>query len=298
MSNITPAIESSIELASQKAAKRLSWRRVPFFGLTIVILFLIIVIFGKWIAPYSYEHWDLLTSNMPPTWVEGGSWDHLFGTDQLGRDVLSRIIHGARFSLAIALACLIIYTSIGLALGLLSGFMGGKVDLVIMRICDLWMGFPNIILALVLVSVMGPSAKTVILAVGISHWPHIARMMRGECLNIAQNDYIRLARVAGCSNLRIIVSHIFPNLVNLLIILVTIEIGGIILLTAGMSFLGLGTQPPSPDWGLMINEGRPYITSEWWLVVAPAFAILLVVLGFNLIGDWLRDVLDPKQRVR
>ena len=183
-------------------------------------------------------------------------------------------------------------------MGLLSGFFGGKVDMAIMRLCDLWMSMPAIILAIILVASMGPSALTVVVVVGIAGWPGYARIVRGECMSVRQNDYIRLAKVAGCSNLRIMLSHIFPNIANTLIVLVTLDIGQMIILTATLSFLGLGTQPPSPDWGLMLNEGRQYISQEWWLVTFPAIAILLAVLGFNLVGDWLREVLDPKQKLR
>jgi len=149
-----------------------------------------------------------------------------------------------------------------------------------------------------LVSILGPSELTIVIVVGISGWPGYARIVRGECLSIIQNDYIKLARVAGCSNLRIMFSHILPNIANTLIVMVTLNVGQMIILTATLSFLGLGTQPPSPDWGLMLNEGRQYINSSWWLVVFPSLAILMAVLGFNLVGDWLREVLDPKQRLR
>jgi len=273
-------------------------RRLPILGLLFVGIFLFLVVFGYWVAPYDFDEWDLLDTTLPPVWVEGGSSKHLLGTDTLGRDVLSRIIHGSRYSLAIAVGCIAVYATIGVVLGLISGFMGRKIDMFIMRLCDLWMGMPAIILAILLVSILGPSASTIIVIVGISGWPAYTRIVRGECMSISQNDYIKLARVAGCSNTRIMFSHILPNLANTIIIMVTLNIGQIIILTATLSFLGLGTQPPSPDWGLMMNEGRQYINHAWWLVVFPGIAIMMAVLGFNLVGDWLREILDPKQKQR
>ncbi len=293
--------ESVIVTTEQKgneSAKSRARNRIPYVGFGFIFFFIFIVVFGNWIAPYDYEDWDMANITQPPVWMEDGSWEHILGTDPLGRDVLSRIIHGSRYSLAIAVACIMVYTTIGIILGLLSGFLGGKVDMGIMRICDLWMGMPTILTAILVVSVMGPSSYAIVIYIGISAWPGYTRIVRGECMSIAQNDFIRLARVAGCSNFRIIVSHIFPNIVNTLTILVTVDIGGLIMLTATLSFLGLGTQPPSPDWGLMMNEGRQYITYAWWLIVFPGLAILFAVLGFNLVGDWLRDILDPKQKLR
>jgi peptide/nickel transport system permease protein len=281
------------EIADGRARKR-----IPHLGFIFVGVFLFLVVFGYWMAPYDFEHWDLGHTTLPPAWVKGGTMGHILGTDPLGRDVLSRLIHGSRYSLAIAVASIAVYGTIGVVMGLLSGFLGGRADMVIMRLCDLWMSMPAIILAIMLVSIRGPSALTLIIVVGIAGWPGYARIVRGECLSIKQNDYIRLARVAGCGNWRIMFSHILPNLASTLIVMVTLNIGQMIILTATLSFLGLGTQPPSPDWGLMLNEGRPYISSAWWLVVFPAVAILMAVLGFNLVGDWLREILDPKQRLR
>ena len=281
----------------QTATKRVR-KRVPILGLCFVIGFLFLVFFGYWIAPYHFSEWDMANTNLPPAWVGGGNWKYILGTDPLGQDVLSRLIHGSRYSLAIAVSCIAVYGTIGVIMGLLSGFFGGKVDMIIMRLCDLWMSMPAIILAILLVAIMGPSALTVVIVVGIAGWPGYARIVRGECLSVKQNDFIRLAKVAGCSNLRIMFSHIFPNIANTLIVLVTLNIGQMIILTATLSFLGLGTQPPSPDWGLMLNEGRQYISYAWWLVTFPAIAILLAVLGFNLVGDWLREILDPKQKLR
>lgn len=272
--------------------------RPPFLGLFCLAIFFTAVIFADVVAPYDPQAGDLLNTTRPPVWEEDGSWAHLLGTDMLGRDVLSRIIHGSRISLLISVGCILFYGSIGVALGLVSGFLGGRTDMLIMRLADFWLSLPGIILLFMLASVFGASAKTIVITFGIMGWPGYARIVRGECLGLRNLDFVKLARVAGCSQLRIMFSHILPNIVNTIIILATIEIGGIIVMTASMSFLGLGTQPPSCDWGLMLAEGRQYITYAWWLVTFPGLAIVVTVLGFNLTGDWLREILDPKQKLR
>jgi peptide/nickel transport system permease protein len=272
--------------------------RPPYIGFFCLGLFFLAVIFADVIAPYDPQAGDLFSTTIPPVWEEEGSMAHILGTDMLGRDVLSRIIHGSRMSLLISVGCILFYGSIGVVLGLLSGFRGGRTDMIIMRLADLWLSLPAIIVLFMLASVHGPSAKTIILTFGIMGWPNYARIVRGECLSLKERDFVRLARVAGCSKLRIMFSHILPNIVNTIIIMATIEIGGIIVLTASMSFLGLGTQPPSCDWGLMLAEGRQYITYAWWLVTFPGLAIVITVLGFNLTGDWLREIMDPKQKLR
>jgi peptide/nickel transport system permease protein len=292
-------LSEQVRLTSESpVAQKVPRQRVPFLGLTFVVIFLLTVVFGYWIAPYDYNYWDMGDANLPPAWVQGGSIKYLLGTDTLGRDLLSRIIHGARFSLLISVSCIAVYTAVGTLIGLVSGFIGGKTDMIIMRICDLWMGLPAIILAILLSSVLGPSAFTLILIIGLAGWPGIARIVRGECLSQSQNEYVKLAVVAGCSSFRIMFSHIFPNVANTLIVLITLSVGQVIILTATMSFLGLGTQPPATDWGLLMSEGRHFIGTAWWLVTFPGVAILLVVLGFNLVGDWLRDLLDPRQKLK
>jgi peptide/nickel transport system permease protein len=271
---------------------------LPYVGLACLALFFLTVIFADLLAPYDPFAGDLANQTLPPFWQEGGSVKNLLGTDMLGRDVLSRLIHGSRISLLISVGCIAFYGTIGIVLGLISGFVGGKTDMFLMRIADFWISLPAIIVIFILASIRGPSAETIILAFGIMGWPNYARIVRGETLSLKQRDFIRLARVAGCGNLRIMFSHVLPNIFNTIIILATIDIGGIIVLTATMSFLGLGTQPPSCDWGLMLAEGRQYITYAWWLVAFPGIAIVIAVLGFNLTGDWIRELLDPKQKLR
>lgn len=287
----------SMPLSGPATEKKLRVR-IPYFGLFFLGLFFFMVIFADIISPYDPYESDLSKSTLPPFWEAEGTAAHILGTDFLGRDLLSRIIHGSRMSLVVSVGCILIYGTIGIILGLISGFTGGKTDMIIMRLSDIQQSIPGVVVVLLLVSVIGPSAKTVIIAIGIAGWPQFARIVRGECLSLKGRDFVRLARVAGCSNVRIMISHIFPNIVNTLLVISTIQIAGIIVLSATLSFLGLGTQPPSCDWGLMLAEGRQYITYAWWLVTFPGVAIALTVIGFNLTGDWLREILDPKQVLR
>jgi len=281
-----------------RRSKKRTGAGLPYLGFACLALFFFAVVFADLISPYSPYIGDLAKTAIPPFWQSGGSLAHPLGTDLLGRDVLSRLIHGSRISFLISVGCIAFYGTIGVILGLISGFFGGRTDMLIMRFTDFWMSLPGIIVLFVLASVYGPSAKTLILTFGIMGWPNYARIVRGECLGLKERDFVRLARVAGCSNLRIIFSHILPNIINTIIIITTIDVGTIIVLTATMSFLGLGTQPPSCDWGLMLAEGRQYITYAWWLVTFPGIAIVIAVLGFNLTGDWIRETFDPKQKLR
>lgn len=284
--------------ASEETAEKQLKVRKPYMGLIFMGLFFFMVIFADIISPHDPNEGDLSKITTPPFWQKNGTVTHILGTDFLGRDLLSRIIHGSRMSLVVSVGCILIYGTIGIILGMLSGFIGGKTDMIIMRLSDIQQSVPGVIIVILLASVMTPSAKTVILAIGIAGWPQFARIVRGECLSLKDRDFVRLARVAGCSNIRIMASHIFPNIVNTLLVISTIQLAGIIVLSATLSFLGLGTQPPSCDWGLMLAEGRRYINSAWWLVTFPGIAIAITVIGFNLTGDWLREILDPKQILR
>lgn len=273
-------------------------RRIPVFAISIVALYFFAVIFGPLITPHDPFKTNLNNALMPPDWQLEDSTGYLLGTDSMGRDILSRLIYGARTSMIVSVLALCICAPLGVLFGLLSGYFGGKLDMLIMRFTDLWMSMPAIITAILMVSVLGPSKQTVIIVVGITGWIHYARIVRGEVLSYKEREFVQLARVTGCSNARIIFSHIFPNVVNSLIILVTLDFGRVIIITATLSFLGLGIQPPSAAWGLMLAEGRQYITYAWWMSAFPGIAILFAVLGMNMTGDWLRDVLDPKQKLR
>ena len=258
-------------MAKDNKGKRVGVR-IPYLGFCCLAIFFFTVVFAEVISPHDPYESDLMKTTLPPAWEEDGTIEHPLGTDMLGRDVLSRLIYGSRISLLISVGCITIYGTIGVILGLISGFFGGRTDMFIMRLADFWLSLPGIIMLFMIAAVTGPSAKAIVLTIGIMGWPGYARIVRGECLSLKQRDFVKLARIAGCSNLRIVFSHIFPNVVNTIIIMATIEIGGIIVLTAAMSFLGLGTQPPSCDWGLMLAEGRQYITYAWWLITFPGIA--------------------------
>ena len=227
---------------------------------------------------------------------EGGSMDHPLGTDKQGRDILSRIMHGARVSLLVSCLAILFGGGLGTLLGMLAAYMGGKVDSIIMRVVDIKLAFPSILLALVLVAAIGAGFTTVIIVIAVLLWARYARVVRGEALAIKQQDFIDRARVSGASNARIMLRHIFPNLVNTVVVLATLEVGHVIILESTLSFLGAGIPAPTPAWGVMVADGRDLITIAWWIFLFPCLAIVLTVLSMNLLGDWIRDRLDPKLR--
>ncbi|MCZ6535651.1 MAG: ABC transporter permease [Chloroflexi bacterium] len=262
------------------------------------MIFLVIpAIFADWVAPYDpVDGGSLKERLLPPVGLEGGSWAHPLGTDRLGRDMLSRIIHGARISLAVSLVSIMVGGLVGTTLGLLAGYFGGWWDHIIMRMVDVKLSLQSILIALVLVAIFGPSFGTVILVVALLLWTRYARLVRGETLALKSKDFVLRARVSGASTFRIITRHIFPNVVNTIIVLATLEIGQVILLESTLIFLGAGLPRPNPAWGLMVADGRGWIVTNWCVFFFPTLAIVLTVLSMNLLGDWLRDRLDPKLR--
>ncbi|MBI3325101.1 MAG: ABC transporter permease [Nitrospinae bacterium] len=263
-----------------------------------ILTFLLVIpaIFASQVAPHDPLKGALSKRLKPPGWMQGGSMEHPLGTDKLGRDTLSRIIHGARISLMISLVAILVGGSIGTTLGLMSGYFGGKLDALIMRLVDISLSFPTILLALVLVAAVGPSFGTVITVIAVLLWARYARLVRGETLSIKERDFIARARVAGASHARIMARYIFPNVVNSLVVLATLQVGATILLESTLSFLGAGIPRPYPAWGVMVADGRELIVTAWWVSMFPGLAIMLTVLSLNLLGDWLRDHLDPKLR--
>ena len=270
-------------------------RQFPGVALLIIVFLLVIPgLFAEWIAPHDPIKGALSLRLKPPMWQKGGSIDYPLGTDKVGRDVLSRIIHGSRVSLRVSIEAILVSGFIGTTLGLLAGYFGGKVDALIMRLVDIALGLPIILMALVFVAALGPSFTTVIVIITVFLWSRYARQIRGETLSIKERDFVARARVAGASHFRIMFRYILPNVVNTLIVLATLQLGFVILLESTLSFLGAGIPRPTPAWGMMVADGRELIVTAWWISMFPGLAIMLTVLSVNLLGDWLRDHLDPK----
>lgn len=262
--------------------------KLAMFGLIILILLIGMAIFAPWLSPQSPFAQDLVGRLQPP------SAEHWLGTDALGRDIMSRLIHGSRITLFIVGTVALIAPIIGLFIGTVAGFAGGWVDQVLMRITDIFLAFPKLILALAFVAALGPSIGNAVLALALTAWPPYARLARAETLTIRHADYIAAARLQGAGPFRLLIRHIWPLCISSLIVRVALDMAGIILSAAGLGFLGLGAQPPMPEWGAMISDGRVYILDHWWVAAMPGLAIFIVSLAFNLLGDGLRDVLDPK----
>lgn len=271
-------------------------RNLPWTSLVIIVTMLFAAVFAPVLAPHSPIDQTLADKLIPPVWEEGGNAKYLLGTDVFGRDVLSRLLYGARVSMIVSALALLVGGGVGLVIGIVSGYVGGRLDNLLMRIVDAALAFPAILFALLLAVTMGQGLRTIIIAISLLLWARFARVVRGEVLAVKQRDFIALARVHGCSPVRIMVTHILPNVMNTFMVLLTLYVGVVIVVEASLSFLGAGVPPPTPSWGLMVAEGRGKITSAWWLSLLPGIAITLVVLAFNQFGDWLRDRLDPKLR--
>ena len=271
-------------------------RNLPWIPLTIISVMLFMGIFAPFLTSYSPIDQSLPDKLLAPFWEEGGSIKHLFGTDIFGRDVLTRLYHGARVSLIVTALALLVGGVVGLLIGIVSGYVGGRLDSLLMRIVDAALAFPTILFALLLAVTMGQGLRTIVIAISLLLWARFARVVRGEVLAVKERDYVALAKVHGCSPARIMATHILPNVLNTFMVLLTLHVGVVIVAEASLSFLGAGIPPPTPSWGLMVAEGRGKISSAWWLSLIPGVAITLVVLAFNLFGDWLRDRLDPKLR--
>ncbi len=264
--------------------------RLAMLGLGIVVALILMAIFADLIAPYDpLRGGDLRTDRLLPP-----SWEHLLGTDEQARDIFSRIVYGSRLTLLVVALVALIATPIGLAVGTCAGYFGGWVDTVLMRITDIFLAFPRLILALAFVAALGPGIENAIIAIAITSWPPYARLARAETLTIRNADYIDAIRLQGARSPRIIWGHVVPLCLSSVIVRVTLDMAGIILTAAGLGFLGLGAQPPQPEWGAMIASGRRFLIDFWWVATMPGIAIFVVSLGFNLLGDGLRDVLDPK----
>ena len=282
-----------------RAARRWSIRLadVPIVPATILLVIAFVAIFANQLAPHDPEIGSLTVRFKPPFWQSGGSTRYLLGTDQLGRDVLSRLIFGARVSMVVGIMAVIVAGVVGTALGILSGYLRGWVDQVIMRITDTWLALPALTFAIFLAAIVGPSMWNIVIILGITYWTRYARVIRGEVLSLREREFVHLAVVAGCSKWTIMARHILPNVINSAIVLGSLMLGVVIITEATLSFLGVGVPPPEPAWGLMLADGKQgLMVGYWWLTVFPGCCIMLMVLSANLLGDWLRVKLDPQLR--
>ena len=273
------------------------WRnKTAIAGLIIIVIFILVAIFAPYISPHDPIETSLYDQLKPPVWYKGGTSKNLLGTDDLGRDILSRLIYGARISLMVSVISVSLAFFFGTLIGAISGYKKGWIDNIVMRIMDIILSFPYILLAIVIVAYLGPSLKNAMIAIGITYVPRFARIVRGSVLEECEKDYVTAARAIGASEFRIIFLAILPNCMGPLIVQTTLNFASAILDAAALSFLGLGAQPPTPEWGAMIAQSRSLILRASWVMTLPGLAILFAVLGFNLLGDGLRDALDPRMR--
>ncbi len=289
---------ATTDLVLETSQPALTWRqklaekRLPWIPISVLLILLICAVFAHWLAPHDPESLNVLNSKLAPF----ANSSHILGTDVLGRDMVSRLIYGARTTAQISVVALTLGAVIGTVVGLVSGYWGGWADAILMRITDAALGFPTILLALVVVVIMDPGPPAIILAVLLTVWARFARMIRGDVLTVKGYDFVTLAKITGVKPPVILWRHIFPNVANTLMVITSLMVGQIILLEAALSFLGLGLSPGAPAWGIMVAEGQEVILDVWWLSLFPGLAITIVVLAFNFFGDWLRDYMDPKLR--
>jgi len=296
MADVTPHTRAP-HAGSLKSLLGELWRdKAGFTGVVLIVGLLLMAAAAPLIAPYSPAAQDLRARLAPPAWEDGGSWKHAFGTDHLGRDVLSRVIHGSRVSLAVGAAVVLFAGAFGVVLGLLAGYRGGRTDSFVMRWIDTQVAFPGLLIALIILAVIGPSLPTVILVLSLNGWMVYGRMTRGLVLSVRQTAYVEAAEMVGCSAARVIFRHILPNLTSPLLTLGILEFARIVLAEAALSFLGMGIQPPAISWGLDVASGKNYMFRAWWLVTFPGIAISITVLAINLVASWLRLISDPQER--
>ena len=270
---------------------------IPMIPLVILVGIALVAVFANQLAPHNPEIGSLTARFKPPFWVKGGSTQYLLGTDQLGRDVLSRLIFGARVSMVVGLTAVVFAGIVGTTLGIISGYLGGWVDQVIMRLVDTWLALPPLMFAIFLAAIVGPSMWNIVIILGLTYWTRYARVIRGEVLSLKEREFVRLAIVAGCSKFTIMRRHILPNVINSAAVLASLMLGVVIITEATLSFLGVGVPPPEPAWGLMLSDGKQgLMVGYWWLTVLPGGCIVLMVLSANILGDWLRVKLDPQLR--
>ena len=281
---------------------RQSWPRLwrLKWGLVAAVLMLLIIgvsAAAPWIAPYSPVEVDIRHRLAPPAWMDRGTPDHVLGTDQIGRDLLSRMIYGGRVSLLIGVAAVLVSSTIGVLLGLGAGYFGPRVDWTIMTLVNVMLTFPFVLLALAVIAVLGPSLVNMVIVLGVADWPLYARVIRAETMTLRERDFMTAARALGMSHLRIIFRQLLPNLVSVIVVIATLQVARVIILESFLSFLGLGVQPPTPAWGNMLGDGRVYMLNSWWIAAFPGLAIFITTLTINLMGNALRDWLDPHMKL-
>ena len=277
--------------------RRLARRRTALFGLIVVVVVIATALAAPWISPFDPIAQDIGNRLKPPGWQDGVGRLHPLGTDHLGRDLLVRVIFGARPALLVASAAVLISGVLGMATGLVGGYFGGRIDDVLMRLADIQLAFPFILLAIAVIGVLGPSLPTIIIVIGVSSWVVYARVVRATVLSLREREFVQAAHALGGGDSRILIRHILPNAFAPWVVVATLDMARVIVIESALSFLGLGVQPPVPTWGGMLADGRVYITTSWWLATFPGLAILVTVLGINLFGDGLRDTLDPRLKV-
>ena len=271
-------------------------RRWPVIPVVVLVMLAGMAIFAPVIETQPPLKNNIRERLIPPFWSSEGSFDHVLGTDNIGRDMWSRLVHGARISLGVAAAALVTGTIVGTALGLSAGYFGGVFDEVIMRFVDIWFGLPFILVAMIIAILLTPSVNTMMGVLALLVWSSYVRYIRAEVLSIRERDYVSLARVAGASTFRVLVKHILPGVINTILVIATLRTGQLILAEATLSFLGAGIPPPTATWGNMVADGREYLRDAWWISTLPAFAIFLIVMSLNFLGDWMRDRFDPRLR--
>jgi peptide/nickel transport system permease protein len=277
--------------------RRLARRRTALVGLGVVVIVLLAALFAPWLAPFDPLEQDINQRLKEPGWQTAAGRIHVLGTDHLGRDILARVIFGSRIALVVGLSAVLISGVLGMAIGLVAGYFGGKVDDFFMRLADIQLAFPFILLAIAVIAVRGPTLFNIILVIGVSSWVVYARVVRGEVLSIREREFVQAAIALGSRDGRVVVRHVLPNAFTPWLVVATLDMARVIVIESALSFLGLGVQPPTPTWGGMLADGRVYLSTAWWLATFPGLAIFITVLGINLLGDGLRDTLDPRLNV-
>jgi len=301
-----PAAAEAVPLAGPRPRPEREWatllrrlvrRRTALFGLLVVVVVMLAAVAAPLVAPFDPLEQDIGQRLREPGWQDAQGRVHPLGTDHLGRDILARIIFGSRIALLVGLAAVLISGVLGMIIGLVAGYFGGRMDDFLMRLADVQLAFPFILLAIAVIGVLGPSLRNIIIVIGVSSWVVYARVVRGEVLSIREREYVHAAVALGSRHWRVLVTHVLPNTFTPWLVVATLDMARVIVIESALSFLGLGVQPPTPTWGGMLADGRVYLSTAWWLATFPGLAILVTVLGINLFGDGLRDTLDPRLKV-